>query len=252
MKQYAYPTADVEARALAIRSEIGDDPLYLTLLSNLTTLAHRCRFALGPGGSLAARYLDLPFAAVSFYGEGADLRTTLSKVLGAGELCYALLGEEQQAQLSPVTHVVRLYPEWQMVYLGDPAALEPGDAVPLVAADFPAMQALAARGGVMAFEANALEKGPYCGVWRDERLASMAGTHLTLERMAEIGNVATDPDYRRQGLATMTVSATTVALRAEGMLVVLQVLKSNIAAVAFYEKVGFVRSRSMCLIQFEL
>jgi len=252
MKRHACPTPDVERRAAAIRAIIKDDPLYFTLLSNLTTLSHRCRFAVGADGALVARYLDLPFAAISFYGQGMDLRAALSELLAEGELCYVLVGEAQRTQLEVVTRVLDVYPEWQMVYRDDAATLEWGDAVLLGDADLPAMCALADRGKMLAFETNALEKGPYHGVWRDGRLVSMAGTHLKLERMAEIGNVVTDSGYRRQGLATMAVNATVMSLQAEGLLVILQVLKSNAGAIAFYETLGFERARTMYLIRFEL
>ena len=252
MKQYIYPSTAIQRRAEAIRVQIGHNPLYSTLLADLTALSDRCQFALGADGTLVARYLDLPFAAISFYGEGAGLREALGAVLDTGQTCYALLGEGQLAQLAAVTNVIKVYDEWQMVYRGDLGALDAGSAVPLGEADYPSMRALSDRGRLHAFESNALEKGPYFGVWRDGRLVSMAGTHLKMERLVEIGNVVTDPDCRRRGLASMAVSATTKALCAEGLLVILQVLKSNPAAIALYGKLGFECARTMYLIEFEL
>jgi ribosomal protein S18 acetylase RimI-like enzyme len=256
MKQYAYPSISVQRRAEAIRAQIGHDPLYMTLLADLTTLSSRCEFVLEADGTLVARYRDLPFAAVSFYGQGAGLRRALRAILDASldadQACYALIGEAQRDQLAAVTQVRHVYDEWQMIYRGDPASLWVGDTVPLGEADLSAMRVLAERGGLHAFESNALEKGPYFGVWRDGRLASMAGTHLKLERLVEVGNVVTDPDFRRLGLASMAVSAVTRTLCAEGLVVILQVLKSNEAAIAVYEKLGFERERTMYLVEFEL
>jgi predicted GNAT family acetyltransferase len=80
----------------------------------------------------------------------------------------------------------------------------------------------------------------------------MAGTHLKLERMAEIGNVITHPRYRRQGLASMAVSATVASLLAEGLLAFLQVFKSSGGAIALYEMLGFERTHTMYLVRFEL
>ena len=80
----------------------------------------------------------------------------------------------------------------------------------------------------------------------------MAGTHIKLVRMAEIGNVVTDPDHRRRGLASMAVAATVQTLSAQGLQVIIQVFKSNVAAIACYEKQGFERSRTMYLVQFTL
>jgi ribosomal protein S18 acetylase RimI-like enzyme len=252
MKQYAYPSTAVQHRAEAIRAQIGHDPLYLTLLADLTTLSSRCAFALEEDGTLVVCYRDLPFAAISFYGQGVGLQRALSAILEEGETCYALLGAAQRDQLSAAAQVQHVYGEWQMVYRGDPAALRVEDAVPLGRNHLSAMRLLAERGKLHAFEPNALDKGPYYGVWRDGRLASMAGTHLKMERLAEVGNVVTDPDFRRRGLASMAVSATTQALCAEGVTVVLQVLQPNEAAIAVYEKLGFGRERTMYLVEFTL
>ncbi len=241
---------DVDRAVAEVLAEVGHDPLYLTLLADFTTLRQRCRIALGADGVLAARYLDLPFAAVSFYGQGDGLRAALSELLSPGESCYALVGDEQLEQLQAVAALRHVDLEWQMVYRGDVTTLASGDALPLGDADWPDMAALAERGGMFAFERNALEKGPYSGVRRDQRLVAMAGTHLQLDWMAEIGNVVTDPAYRRRGLGSMAVAATVKALVADGLLVVLQVFKSNAGAVAFYQALGFECLNTMYLVQF--
>ena len=109
---------------------------------------------------------------------------------------------------------------------------------------------MAERGGLFAFESSALEKGPYFGVRRAERLVAMAGTHLRLDWLAEIGNVVTDPGYRRQGFAMMAVGATVKALLGEGLMALLQVFKSNAGAVALYQKLGLERLHTMYLVEF--
>ncbi|MBN1937172.1 MAG: GNAT family N-acetyltransferase [Anaerolineae bacterium] len=170
-------------------------------------------------------------------------------------------------------------PEWQMAFQGDAVTLDVGDAVALTAADWLAMRALAERGGAHALEQNALDKGPYYGVWRDGALVSMAGTHLALDcvrpilqdrcflcknflsseqalfgsdlfGIGEIGNVVTDPDCRRRGYASLAVAATTRALRAQGLQVILHVYQSNTGAIACYERLGFERTREMYLVRF--
>ena len=246
----ACPGTEVERAAAEIEAQVGHDTLYMTLIADLTALSRRCRFALGAGGALAARYLDLPFAAVSFHGQGEGLRAALGALLAQGEPCYALVGDEQFGHLQLVAAVQHVDLEWQMAYRGDVTKLPRGDAFPLGTADWPDMAALAERGGMFAFERNALEKGPYFGVRTDGRLAAMAGTHLVLDWMAEIGNVVTDPAYRRQGLGSMAVAATIQTLVADGLLVVLQVLKSNAGAVAFYRALGFECLNTMYLVRF--
>jgi ribosomal protein S18 acetylase RimI-like enzyme len=242
----------VQHRAASILKEIGADPRYLTLLADLTTLGARCRFALGAGGALAARYLDLPFAAVSFHGEGEGLREALSDVLAEDERCYALVAQAQQAQLQGAANVIDVALEWQMPYAGEPAWLHPGLAVPLSPSDLPAVRALVERSVVHAFDPGALEMGPYFGVWRDGRLVSMAGTRLMVDVIGEIGNVVTDPGYRRRGLARMSVAATTRALLDAGRRALLHVFCSNAGAVALYEQLGYRRERTMYLVHFHL
>ena len=242
----------VQRCAARILAQIGTDPRYLTLLADLTALRERCRFALGAGDALGARYLDLPFAAVSFFGEGDGLREALSGVLSRDERCYALVAEAQQAHLEAVVHVLDVTLEWQMPFAGDPAALDPGEAVPLSPSDLPAVEALVGRSVVYAFKAGALEIGPYFGVWRDGRLVSMAGTRLLVDEIGEIGNVVTDPHHRRQGLASMAVAATTLALLDTGRRVLLHAFRSTPGAVALYERLGYRRERTMYLVHFHL
>ena len=256
--------SSIRQAAGEIAAKVGNDLAYFTLIADLTTWRHRCRFALAPSGALAARYLDLPFAAVSFYGDTEVVQTALRSLLDPGEHAYALIGEVQRAQLETIVNVQNVELEWQAVYPnrmafpGNAPALNAGDAVPLSravplsAADWPAMVSLGERGGVYALETTALDKGPYFGVWRDGKLVSMAGTRLRLDWAGEIGNVVTDPDYRRQGLATMVVAVTTQALQAAGLQVILHVFQSNAGAVACYEHMGFVRLRTMHLVEFVL
>jgi ribosomal protein S18 acetylase RimI-like enzyme len=239
----------------AILPHIEDKLQYFTLLADVTTLAERCRFGLGPHGSLAARYMDLPFAAAAFYGRGKGLGGALGQVLEPDERCYTLVGDQQYTELASVAEILSVDPEWQMVYRGEAKALQVGEAVPLGQDALPAMRRLAELGGLHAFEKNPLEKGPYSGVWRDPELASMAGTHLRVAyrcvaRYGEIGNVVTAPRHRRQGLAHMAVAATTRALLDAGFEPMLQVYKTNVAAIALYEQLGYQRVRTMYLVRF--
>ncbi|MBN1639701.1 MAG: GNAT family N-acetyltransferase [Anaerolineae bacterium] len=248
------PFSDPEVRRQAhdILAQVNGDPDFLTLTADLSTLAERCRFATGDRGALAARYMDLPFAAVSFHGEGLALRRALSDLLDAGEPCYTLVAAEQRAQLSAVAAVLEVVPEWQMVHQGDPLDLDPGDALSLSVADLPAMRALAVRGEMHAFKERALESGPYFGVWRDGSLVSMAGTRLQVAGIAEIGNVVTDPAYRRRGLAQMALAATTLALYERASTVLLHVVETNQPALALYAALAFEPRRMMYLVCFAL
>jgi ribosomal protein S18 acetylase RimI-like enzyme len=57
------------------------------------------------------------------------------------------------------------------------------------------------------FEPFHLEGGIYCGIRKDGKLMSVAGTHVISEefRVAALGNIVTHQDYRGQGLAKRCV-----------------------------------------------
>jgi predicted GNAT family acetyltransferase len=108
----------------------------------------------------------------------------------------------------------------------------------------PQLEALYAHGGGDAFRRRSLELGVFYGVFDQDCLVSVAGTHIVSdnERIAALGNVMTDPDYRGQGLATMATSAVCAELLDRGIeLIGLSVSRSNQAAQRVYEKIGFKR-----------
>ena len=107
----------------------------------------------------------------------------------------------------------------------------------------------------MAFEHNPLAQGPWYGVRSDgtdnAELVAQGGTHLLLNRAAEIGNIVTARVHRRRGYASQVVSALVRALYTEKM-VFLQVFKTNEAAIACYERLGFKPVRTMVLAKCQL
>lgn len=225
---------------------------HFTLAADLTSLQGQCRFA-QEGNALVARYDGLPFAALAFYADDADsLAALAARLVGPEESFYMLLNQEQARLAAEAFAVHEQHPEWQMGFAGDVGALDAGAAVELGPADVRAMGALAAEAGLMAFEADPLRHGPAFGVWQDGRLAAMAATHLAFCGLAEIGNVASGPAYRRQGLARQAVSALVRAHVAAGRQVFLMVFDSNHAALRLYEELGFVRLRLMALLRCSL
>ena len=66
------------------------------------------------------------------------------------------------------------------------------------------------------------------------------GGMLTVLDEGQITNIATHPNYRRQGLAAKVLSALLEQARAKGIAsVTLEVRVSNQAAIALYQKFGF-------------
>lgn len=92
------------------------------------------------------------------------------------------------------------------------------------------------------FDPRMLATGAYFAVRRDGKLASVAGVHVVSRRhrVAALGNIATDPALRGQGLARIATAAACQSL-AELDPVGLNVSTDNAAAIAMYRGLGFDR-----------
>jgi ribosomal protein S18 acetylase RimI-like enzyme len=112
----------------------------------------------------------------------------------------------------------------------------------LAAPDARAVNALYRSDGVNSYYTGAqIEAGVYYGAERDERLVSIAGTHVLsfASGIAVVGNVYTHPRYRGARLAQATTGAVAAELLGRCDDVVLSVDPSNVAAVRAYERLGF-------------
>ena len=87
-----------------------------------------------------------------------------------------------------------------------------------------------------------LETGRYVGIRRGNELACVAGVHVWSPewRVACLGNVATVPAARGEGLATAACARLCRVLLGDGIDVIsLNVRADNAAAIRAYEKLGF-------------
>lgn len=158
---------------------------------------------------------------------------------------YGHLGEEAVASLEG-DYDARFHGTSLKMGLLDPSRLEGLDTsgvAALSAADAEEVIALyeASYPGHW-FVPRMLETGFYFGVRRAGRLLSVAGVHVYSEqyRVAALGNVATHPDARGQGLATAACAQLCQALLASGVEHVgLNVRAENGAAIACYRRLGF-------------
>ena len=125
-------------------------------------------------------------------------------------------------------------------------AVDTKDAVALTVSDAPALAAFYARAypGNW-FDPRMLETGAYFGIRRDGDIVSAAGVHVVSKRgrVAALGNVATDPSMRGQGLARIASAAVCKAL-ADLDPIGLNVVNDNAAAIAMYRDLGFERRSS--------
>lgn len=92
------------------------------------------------------------------------------------------------------------------------------------------------------FVPRMLATGRYVGIRRDGRLACVAGVHVHSPAwsVAALGNVATLPELRGQGLARGACASLCGLLAADGIeTIALNVRADNAAAVASYSRLGF-------------
>lgn len=145
------------------------------------------------------------------------------------------------SQLRAVPHLRLALATGELVEPGsdvDPEELTAGDLPPLLE-----LYARAYPGNW--FDPGMLATGQYLGAWAPGRgrLLAVAGVHVYSEsqRIAALGNVATDPDARGQGLATALVAALCRRLSATVDHVGLNVRADNTAAIRLYQRLGFRR-----------
>jgi predicted GNAT family acetyltransferase len=112
--------------------------------------------------------------------------------------------------------------------------------VPLGPADAAEMVALAKLTEPGPFEARTPELGGFLGVRVDGRLVAMAGERMRPEGYAEVSGVCTHPDHRGRGYAAMLSAAVADRIVERGETPFLHAYTSNRAAVALYERLGFV------------
>ena len=112
----------------------------------------------------------------------------------------------------------------------------------LSATDTPEVNGLnASEGAGINYRSSQIRDGVYFGIYADDILVAMAGTHAVSEseRLAVLGNVFTHPRYRNNHLALRTTGAVTSALLETCDEVVLTVDPRNEAAVRAYARLGF-------------
>ncbi len=116
-----------------------------------------------------------------------------------------------------------------------------GDTRRLTRADIGAVNALQRSEGFGFYSAAVLHEGVYYGVYVDQRLVAMAGTHVAApsQGLALVGNVMTHPRYRGQGYGSIATSAVTAELLKTCPDVLLTVDASNKAAIRLYERLGY-------------
>lgn len=106
--------------------------------------------------------------------------------------------------------------------------------------DVPAMLRLAAQTQPGPFHPRTIELGGYVGLFDSRHLVAMAGQRLRPPGWCEISAVCTRPDARRRGYGSLLTRYVAGRIAARGERPFLHVVADNAAAVAAYERLGFV------------
>jgi ribosomal protein S18 acetylase RimI-like enzyme len=93
------------------------------------------------------------------------------------------------------------------------------------------------------FDRRMLQSGKYLGYIDSGRIVAVTGVHVDSDkyRIACLGNIVTDPEYRGRGLAAILTARLVRELLGEGKTVCLNVMADNLPAIRCYEKLGFVK-----------
>jgi ribosomal protein S18 acetylase RimI-like enzyme len=180
-----------------------------------------------------------PFVAVRTW-EDPRVWDALADLVGSG----ADIGLAGSDELPPAG--------WEILGRGDGVqlvqtdALQPrpfAEAVELGSDDVPEMLALVERNEPGPFRPRTYELGRYIGIRRDGCLIAMAGERLHPEGWTEISAVATDVEYRGQGLASRLVLDVAFHIQERGDRALLHAAATNVGAIAVYQRLGFVLRR---------
>jgi ribosomal protein S18 acetylase RimI-like enzyme len=94
----------------------------------------------------------------------------------------------------------------------------------------------------IAFSPQMVRDGYYRGIYQEQQLVAIAGTHLIARqaKVATVGNVVVHPEQRQKGLGSLVSQAVTQALIDDKYdLIVLNVRQNNQPAVKIYRKLGY-------------
>jgi len=220
---------------------------HFTFVANATTLASECDIAYSPAMSVAS-CRTLPELGFAFVGDSSDLLSTYAAFLAdPGSEISLLVNEGQRAVAEQAFRVLSVVPKLQMVYRRLGELPDHPQVTELADNDLPAVQGLARAEGVpfLGFSASPLQHGPAFGVWDRRKLVAMGTTVVCLPGVAQIDNVVTRKEQRRQGWGTAIVSALVRAHSTAGRGVFAIVDEQNVGGLSLLKKLGFEAERSM-------
>ncbi|HLO95472.1 MAG TPA: GNAT family N-acetyltransferase, partial [Burkholderiaceae bacterium] len=194
--------------------------------------------SLAQGDALARRYLPDIHVFASAADDSPEALVALAALLPARGPVYLL--QVPALRLPPGVVALKEARGVQMLATRS-LADEPlrAEVQPLGDADAAEMLALAELTQPGPFLAGTHRMGRFLGVRIQGRLAAMAGERMHVAGHTEISGVCTHPDFRGLGLARQLSAAVARQIEARGERPFLHAWRSNEAAVALYESLGF-------------
>lgn len=209
-------------------------PLDRPVWSSLTT-GHT---ALSTGGALARRYAPEVNLFASACDDTALALNELAALVQPGEQVYIL--QVPPIVVPPGLIAVKRAEGVQMVRTrAAPAPSAHADILKLTDADAPEMLALAKLTEPGPFLARTHTMGAFIGIRSGGRLSAMAGERCRFPGYTELSGVCTHPDFRGGGLARRLSAAVAHGIEARGDKPFLHAWKTNRAAIALYQSLGF-------------
>jgi len=143
---------------------------------------------------------------------------------------------QRRYRLDPGPQMVRMWVDAERFKPKADGAVEP-----LRPSDAPELNRLYRLGFGSWLAPQAVAEGVYYGIRVGRRLVAAAGTHVVVRdaRIAVVGNVLTQPEYRGRGYAEATTSAVTAELLKFCDHVVLNVRADNPPALNAYRRLGY-------------
>lgn len=181
-----------------------------------------------------------PFLGTADADAGAD--AALETLVAAAESVY-LLGIVPQTppgwRLQAFRPLAQMVCERELEVIDGPDTMELGDAH---RADVLALTALVYP---HYFRARTMEMGRYFGIYRDGRLAAMAGERLGTDGFQEISAICTHPDFLGLGYARRLTAMLSNDNLARGRIPFLHVSHENPRALRLYESLGYRHRRDI-------
>ena len=209
-------------------------PLDRPVWASLTTY----HAALSEGNELARRFVpDVNMFAAAVDDSPAAL-AALARLVRPGETVF--LAQAADIVPPPGFEVVKAAKGVQMVATRSVSAEAMREDIRVLAEeDAPEMLALARLTEPGPFLTRTHVMGTFRGIRMDGRLAAMAGERMRFPGYTEVSGVCTHPDFRGRGLARSLSAAVTARIEARGEQAFLHTWKSNTAAIALYQGLGF-------------